>query len=197
MSSVATRITNFVNANRTKVIIGVVAVAAIIGYIMYSRQSPAYPPPGVGQAYMMGGAHREGFNAQQMVQMQQGQQRPEYVMQPGNQGPQVGQYPQGKQGGEDVKRMVLFYAPWCPHCKDLLQPNDKNGGKPAWDLLKRKHSGRKDVVIDEIDCEAKPELASKYEVKGFPTVVMLKGNQKVDYDGDRSLESLEKFMDTA
>lgn len=207
MSGVANKVTTFVGANKKPLLIGLAVVVLLgVGYWYmnkdnHSALSLGYPMGGGGG--MRPGMHGppEGFYANpqggqggqmpQMPQHVQGNQRHE-----GSQGQQGQQGQQAHQGGEEPKKLVLFYAPWCPHCKDLLQPTDKNNGKPAWSMLKQKLGGRKDITMDEIDCDAKPELASKYEVKGFPTVILFKGNQKVDYDGDRSMESLEKFLET-
>lgn len=205
MSTVVTKVTTFVNTNKKALLIaaGVVAVLAVVYWYRSNSESYLVVP----QPYLMGGGRpmhgpSEGFYAN-LPQGGQGGQMGQMPQMPqmgqagqGGQRHEPHQSAQGAQGNDESRKLVLFYAPWCPHCKDLLQPNDNNGGKPAWSLLKQKHAGRKDISIDEVDCDAKPELASKYEVKGFPTVILFKGNQKLNYDGDRSLESLEKFLET-
>jgi len=62
--------------------------------------------------------------------------------------------------------------------------------------LARKHGGRKDVVIDQINCDEKPEMATQYGVGGFPTIMLFQGDKTYTYDGDRSLESLERFLES-
>ena len=89
------------------------------------------------------------------------------------------------------KKLILFYAPWCPHCQTLMD-NDN----AAWPVLRRKHGNRQDLSIEEINCEEKPEIATKYGVGGFPTIVLYQGNKSYTYDGDRTLESLEKFIES-
>jgi thiol-disulfide isomerase/thioredoxin len=88
-----------------------------------------------------------------------------------------------------MKRLVLFYAPWCPHCKSLLTEDG------SWTQLEQKHGNRSDLKIEKIDCDAQPEKATQYGIGGFPTVMMFVGKKSLTYDGDRSLGSFEKFID--
>jgi thiol-disulfide isomerase/thioredoxin len=78
------------------------------------------------------------------------------------------------------KRIVLYYAPWCHHCENLL----KNG----WKQLKERNGN--DIEIIEYDCDK-----FKCEgIQGFPTIVLFKENNQITYKGDRSYESLVKFI---
>ena len=89
------------------------------------------------------------------------------------------------------KKIVLFYAPWCPHCQTLMDDQ----GSP-WQIFRRKHGNRPDLSIDEINCDEKPEAATKYGIGGFPTIMLFQGDKSYTYDGDRSLESLESFVES-
>jgi thiol-disulfide isomerase/thioredoxin len=87
------------------------------------------------------------------------------------------------------KKIVLFYAPWCPHCKSMM-----DGDKSAWQAFSKRNKGRNNLVIDQINCDEKPEVATQYGIGGFPTIILFKDNKTYTYDGDRTLESLEKFV---
>jgi len=91
---------------------------------------------------------------------------------------------------EPRKRLILFFANWCHFCKDL-----KDGAHAPWSQLERKYSGHPKVTIEKVDCEANPEVATKYGIKGYPTIKMFHGDRIINYDGDRSIGSLERFIE--
>lgn len=93
-------------------------------------------------------------------------------------------------GGSDERtEMTLFFAPWCPWCHRFMDGSDS-----VWQQLKQKHKNNSDVVFKQIDCDAKPEMAGKFGVMGFPTVLKIKGNNIQRFEGDRTVEALERFM---
>jgi len=99
-------------------------------------------------------------------------------------------YGRGQRGGDVVdKQLVLFYAPWCGHCKSL---------KPTWDQLAQKYHNRvvgsEKVAIMKVNADEHPEKTQELDISGFPTIILFKGNDKIMYSGDRSLKSLETFL---
>lgn len=86
--------------------------------------------------------------------------------------------------------LVMFYAPWCGHCRRLKPEFDK----AASILTAEGVSGSLAVV----DCTENPEVAEKYEIIGFPTIKLFKNGKYVsDYTGKRKQEELKEFMMTA
>ena len=81
--------------------------------------------------------------------------------------------------------IVLFYAPWCPHCKDIM---------PMWDSIAKKHKDDTNVNVKKVNCEDQPEQAEKNEVAAFPTIILFKNGQPIKYTGDRDEESIENFI---
>lgn len=79
--------------------------------------------------------------------------------------------------------MVLFYAPWCPHCKSMMGD---------WEKLRRRVGQNIEVV--KVNCDEKPEMAEKHEVKGFPSIILFKDGRKIHFEGSRNLENLMKFI---
>jgi len=89
---------------------------------------------------------------------------------------------------------VMFYAPWCGHCKRLA---------PVWEELagKMNKDVEKEVTIAKVDCTEQTALCSAQDVTGYPTLKFFKsGAEKADgvkYRSNRDLASLEKFIDQA
>jgi len=83
--------------------------------------------------------------------------------------------------------LVEFYAPWCGHCKQLA---------PTWDKLGEKFADNEDIVVAKMDSTAN-ELES-IKIQGFPTIKLFKkgDNKVVDYNGERTLEGLAKFLES-
>eukprot|EP00245_Coleochaete_scutata_P003436 TRINITY_DN15060_c0_g1_i1.p1 TRINITY_DN15060_c0_g1~~TRINITY_DN15060_c0_g1_i1.p1 ORF type:complete len:458 (-),score=112.74 TRINITY_DN15060_c0_g1_i1:645-2018(-) len=81
--------------------------------------------------------------------------------------------------------IVEFFAPWCGHCKQLA---------PEW---KRAANALKDtnVKFGQVDCTVEQAVASKYEIRGYPTILVF-GDDKdkpKPYEGARTAGALESF----
>jgi len=65
--------------------------------------------------------------------------------------------------------LVLFWAPWCAHCRILL---------PVADELASEYSGL--IKFAKIDLDKSPGLASQYQVQSVPTMLVFKNGRLVD-----------------
>ncbi|KAG8865352.1 protein disulfide-isomerase precursor [Tulasnella sp. 330] len=86
---------------------------------------------------------------------------------------------------------IEFYAPWCGHCKRLA---------PIYEELGEHFSYAKDkLVIAKMDAtENDLPPNSQFKISGFPTIKFRPAGSSVfiDYEGDRSLESMIEFINT-
>ncbi len=81
--------------------------------------------------------------------------------------------------------LILFYAPWCGHCK-AFHPQYEKLAKAVKGVFK----------IGAVNCQDERELAGKYKIEGFPTVLFF-GEDKtktVEYEGDRKAEKVIDYL---
>lgn len=78
---------------------------------------------------------------------------------------------------------VKFYAPWCSHCRAMA---------PAWESVAKTLKGI--VNVADIDATKNPQLSKRFNIKGYPTLVLLHKGKMYIYEGsNRSPESLTAF----
>lgn len=88
---------------------------------------------------------------------------------------------------------VMFYAPWCTHCKRL---------SPLWEELAQSYNSDENnqVTVAKVDCTVDTELCSAQDVTGYPTLKFYKANDKeenaVKFRGSRDLPTLTSFINT-
>jgi len=89
----------------------------------------------------------------------------------------------GKENFDDLLlstkyNLVEFYAPWCGHCKALNAPY-----KEAAATLKEKGA---DVKLIKVDATAETELADRFQVQGYPTLLWFVNGVNSEYEGPRT-----------
>jgi len=83
--------------------------------------------------------------------------------------------------------LVMFYAPWCGHCKHL---------EPTWkELSQAMQVLHPDINVGRLDCTKYSNIATLYGVRGFPTIKFIRDGISHDYKGPRSTSNLMNFVE--
>jgi len=91
--------------------------------------------------------------------------------------------------------IFFFSVDWCPHCKKAL---------PEWEKFKADNNGKEinGYVLRcvEIDCTNETSdvtrAINEYNIESYPTVKMLKNNQKIEFDSKITNTALNSFAVT-
>ena len=89
---------------------------------------------------------------------------------------------QNNEGFSERPTVYFFYVDWCPHCKTA---------KPKVQEFKKNNSN---VNVKEVNCEKEKELAKKFNVRAYPTVYLVKGEEKKELEEGISVNSLNNLV---
>nr|CAB3264752.1 protein disulfide-isomerase A5 [Phallusia mammillata] len=82
--------------------------------------------------------------------------------------------------------LIMFYAPWCGHCKKA---------KPEYQNAAAKFAEDKKVVFGAVDCTTSKDTCEVYDVKGYPTFYYLSyGKNPAKYQSGREEPDFVDFM---
>ncbi len=86
-------------------------------------------------------------------------------------------------GGGDKKDVFLFKADWCPHCQGFI---------PTWEKLQNEHGEEYNFITYDGD-QNKDEIA-EWNVEGFPTIIVKKENEAMEYLGPNEYNAVLDFI---
>lgn len=87
-------------------------------------------------------------------------------------------------GSTKDHELYLFKADWCSHCKAF---------KKNWEELKNSNLKNK-VKFITIDADADKKIINEWNIGGYPTVIFKNGDTAIEYNGDRSVKSINDFL---
>jgi len=80
--------------------------------------------------------------------------------------------------------LVMWYAPWCGHCKNMM---------PVWDTMGESFP---DYIVGKMDATVN-EIPGLPAVHSFPTIKLYRTDgTEGEYNGERTVEGLTKFLQT-
>lgn len=85
-----------------------------------------------------------------------------------------------------VPVLVDFYADWCGPCKMLT---------PYLESLASENAGR--VLVVKVDTDAAPKVASEFEIRSVPTVILFHNGNEVERSLGIEPERLRRMVDEA
>ena len=94
---------------------------------------------------------------------------------------------------KDNINIMYFYTEWCPYCKKA---------KPEWDKFSQyinnfnKTNKKYSVTLKSIDCDKDTKMANKYNIKGYPTIKLIKDNKVNEYDARPDKDNLVQFLES-
>lgn len=79
-----------------------------------------------------------------------------------------------------MKKLIYFNAPWCQPCRTL---------GPIMDQVSNK------IHVEKINVDDSPSIASDYNIRNIPTVVLVENQQEVRrFTGVKSLNDILTFI---
>lgn len=82
--------------------------------------------------------------------------------------------------------LVDFWAGWCAPCLAIA---------PVLESLMPRYSSRILLARLEVDQDENMKLAGRYQVKGFPTIILFaRGEEVARFSGMRPARSIESFI---
>ena len=86
-------------------------------------------------------------------------------------------------GSKDKKKLFLFKADWCMHCKIFA---------PTWNSLQ--NNIKDNVKFITYDSEKNANKIKAFKISGFPTLILQVNDKAIEYVGPRDEQSLKDFI---
>lgn len=88
---------------------------------------------------------------------------------------------------QEVPVLVDFWAEWCPPCLVIA---------PVLEQVVKERNGEVRLAKLEVDEGENMKLAGRYQVRGFPTVILFRhGEEQGRFSGAKPASFVEQFID--
>lgn len=91
--------------------------------------------------------------------------------------------------------LVEFYAPWCSHCVKFASTYEKVAKifHSANKVIETSGNRGRIIKVAKVDGSGERALASRFNIRGFPSFFLVDGWTVRQYEGIRTQEALVKF----
>jgi len=80
---------------------------------------------------------------------------------------------------------VMFYAPWCGHCKRI---------QPLWDKFAAENHKLRRMKVAKVDCTETTPLCAAENIKAYPTFLLFNNQEKFTFRGNRDISDFTEFV---
>ena len=88
-----------------------------------------------------------------------------------------------QKGGGEKATLNLFKSEFCSHCIKF---------KPLWEELQNELKDKVNFKI--FDAVNDKKEMKEYGIQGYPTLILKRGNNKVEFNGSRNKENIIEFI---
>jgi hypothetical protein len=92
------------------------------------------------------------------------------------------------EGFENSKNLIICKAEWCGHCQKAKDDFDQLAGSPI--VL----NDGTNVNVKILDADHDKSEISKYNVKGYPSILIEHGEEINEYSGPRTYTDIIEFL---
>lgn len=87
----------------------------------------------------------------------------------------------------DKPSLIYYYMENCPHCRDFNSEWDKI-------VVHKDIKDKINTVKIDIEDQKNKEEVDKYKISGAPTILFVKNGNKVEYENERKVDDIVKFV---
>lgn len=90
---------------------------------------------------------------------------------------------------ENDVAIVKFYVNYCGWCKKLA---------PTWNEFEKEYHNKtingKKIMVLSVDCEKNPDMCRLFKIKGYPTILIIKNNETIEYNDERTVTAFKNVV---
>jgi thiol-disulfide isomerase/thioredoxin len=91
-------------------------------------------------------------------------------------------------GGSSEPVFTMYYVDWCPHCKAVKPLFTDFMGSGTVQV------NGKPVKCTMVNAETNPDAVKGLNVKGYPSFLLNKGGNMIEFNGERTAEGFMSFL---